>query len=107
MGYFHIQLYTYIASCIVRLIKYIPTEEVEFRKEQTMQNCKMPYVITNNDTCKSAADFFGLTYKGNFTSDTRPAGCWFQNDDVYFNFIIDQRREPELINLLGEVDKLN
>lgn len=73
----------------MRPVKYILTEQVEFRKEQTMQNCKMPFVITNNDTCKSAADFFGLTYKGNFTSDTRPAGCWYQNSDAYFNSIID------------------
>jgi hypothetical protein len=58
-------------------------------KEATKKgrNCDEGDIVDVEDDCKAAANELGKSFKKSVTSKTRPAGCYFKGNKVWFNTI--------------------
>ena len=53
------------------------------------KNCPMEKVVVSEDECKCAGSQLGIQYKHQAAGPRNPAGCWFDESFIYFNYRID------------------
>jgi hypothetical protein len=63
------------------------------------ENCPLDNVVVTVDKCREAASQLGLTYKKGVLSVKKPAGCYQNGGDVYFNRKTDPSKTDPSKNL--------
>ena len=86
--YYNIKNDVYGSCCITLEYFQLSNPEPLFYLANMGSECPVSKIVSELEECKVAATQLGGTYKGSFTNNERPAGCyyWSTYNNVYFNF---------------------
>ena len=66
------------------MVQYTPATD-RYWKTPTGKNCPVGQVVLTPNDCRSAAKELGMIYRWIKTRKNRPAGCFFYEENLYFN----------------------